>query len=159
MSMWYVGNKSLILFGSLIVFLLGFATCCATPQSRPEIPPVQSEQPSATDYFQIAFAQYTMELWQGSINSFYEALYTGDLNNSGRAVCYWHIAQAYLHLADADNAAEAFFFFSIVADDIIYPKNRMDFLGNSSNFIESFELYDKLDFAIDYINILWVSKQ
>lgn len=155
--MWYTRGVSSILTGGSIILM-----CCAASQVQHTStePPIKIEvvEPTAGDYLAIGFEQFENKLWSAAAESFKSAISTNGLNNAGRAAVYWHIAQCYLHLSDIDKTVEALFYFSVVADSILHPGTRGDFFKGQWEFAEQFSLYEKLDFALYYINMVWDSR-
>jgi len=152
--------------GLKLFLCIFFTTCCtATPVPKQVIEPppvvkrvVLDELPVA-ELMQIAFMQWERELWQEAATVFQIAINSGMLNDMGRVVCYWHIGQAFEKIGNIDQAAEAYFSFTMVAEDILFPTNwEHEPMPPNEEFIMGFGLREKLDYAAQYINLLWESR-
>lgn len=134
-------------------------TTCAYPQSHPKVviesdpKPItleteKFEEPTAGEYLDMAFKQYMAGLWRYAADSFTLALKTGELNDKGRALAYWHIGECYIKLQDRDKCAEAWFSFITIAQDLI-EYNAKD------EFVVGFQLERKIKLAGAFIKALW----
>jgi len=90
---------------------------------------------------------FILHQYQDAIQAFQEAIKSGGLNDKGRAVSYWHIGTSYRMLEEQDNAAEAFFYFIAVAQEI----TDIDDEG----FISAIDLGPKIEDANEFIETLW----
>lgn len=89
--------------------------------------------------------------------SFERAINTGSLNFAGKAVAYWHIAECFGGLGDTDEAAEAYTTFIFFAKSIIDMRSKKKFaVVDGKDFVEHFDLKNRLNAARAYINILLV---
>jgi hypothetical protein len=122
------------------------------------LPPISPEAP-AGELLEYAFTMFNIRNYSQASKVFGWALNTGNLNDAGRALCYWHIAQCCMKMGNKDGAAEAYFSFVTVADDIIKVRDVRRFaVDGAVDFVDSFQLIEKLDMARSYLNVLWLSK-
>ncbi len=131
---------------------------CTTPipvqQLTTPTPQTAFEEPVAIEYLEMGFAQYKEKYWLRAIKSFENAIYTEELNEAGLLVAYWTIASCYMQIGNTDKAASILYDFVLVAQDVLESKQQYS-APDGSDFSEYFELEDKLDYAVHYINIVW----
>jgi hypothetical protein len=156
-----------------IVLTILLLSCVSSQPEKPKLislvppPPIENPAPepktvikehSAGEYLEFAFMQYHNRLWASSINSFELAIGTGNLNDAGRALAYWHIGDCYLKLSREDEAAEAFFFFMVVGQSILEEERRYAVTADG-DFTTHFGLEKKIQDAIMFFQGLWVERQ
>lgn len=153
---------------AIMLFCLGCTspkTLIKTPQIAPitlaplPLPPVMEyplEELDVGELMEIGSIQWDKELWSKAANTFRLAIKTGRLNDMGLAVAWWYIGLGKQFDKHDDEAAEAFFFFTVTASDVLNPTDwEHNPIPKDEKFIEGFELLYKLDYASKYINMLW----
>lgn len=156
-----------------LIGILFLSICCTNPPQPDPLPATPPPVPAEATFelpqnidtlhpavlMKMAFAFYERGYWNKAVQVFRYAIGTGQLNDMGRAVAYWHIADACEKDANSDCAAEAYMFFSVVGEDLLHPTDwQHNPVEPNIEFIENFGLRIKLDYAIDYINVLWDSR-
>lgn len=157
----------------IIALLLVCVSCTATVPPQPQLislmPPsttvekevkVVHKPETASEFLELAFMQYHRALWKEAADTFTLAVGTGNLNDAGRALAYWHIAECYLNLRNEDEAAEAYLAFTLVAKDILDIREKRKYaVTDQGDFVQHFKLEKRMNDAVDYINDLWRSRQ
>lgn len=145
--------KWLAIIVSLIITTCAHGNPVAEPPPPiPQAPaPQVTEEPTAADYLEAGMDQFNRKMYRKAVQSFRYAIKSGMLNDMGRALAYWHIGFAYQQIGKEDNAAEAYFSFIIVGQDILEADRAKD-------FIQGFRLKLKMKLATAYINALWTSR-
>jgi tetratricopeptide (TPR) repeat protein len=146
-------------YALLLTLLAGCAASPSRPQPAPEpvkaaTTPVATPEPepkimSPGDYLKLAFGYHTAKAYERSIENFENAIATGRLNNVGRAISYWHIGEAHERMERYELAAEAFFSFTVVAQEILESGEHQD------GFVKEFDLSRRIDVAVNYIDAIW----
>jgi tetratricopeptide (TPR) repeat protein len=117
------------------------------------------EENFAGQHLESAIISFSLGYWDDAIESFWRAIKTGGLNDAGRALAYWHIAQCYNNLGNKDGVIEALFNFASVAQDIIDIQEVHKFnVTQDDDFITNFELVGKLLWARSIVNFEWSSR-
>lgn len=151
-------------FTTTILALLISVCCTTTPEVTPlpALTPLEvalqtpSEEMSPAALLEMAFGLLEFEAWEGAAKTFQEALDSGKLNDMGRTVTYWHIADCYEQLGKTEDAAGMYFYFTLVADDILNPINwEHKPVPRDEVFINRFGLQKKLNYAVHYFNTAW----
>ncbi|MFH1064752.1 MAG: hypothetical protein V1729_06725 [Candidatus Woesearchaeota archaeon] len=92
--------------------------------------------------------------------SFECAIATGNLNDAGSALAYWHIGVGYINSGKMDIACEAFSAFIMYSSDLLKEREDkgavVDPSGN--DFVTSFGLEEKLDQARATLSVEWAKK-
>lgn len=156
-----------------IVFTILLLSCVSSQPEKPQSvtlvppPPVSAEppkmaeeEPSAGDLLETAFLQYHTSLWRSAINSFDRAIATGNLNDAGRALAYWHIGDCALRINEEDMAAEAFFAFTVAGQAVLDVRDQRRFaVDQDGDFVEHFGLEKRMQDAVNFLNDLWKERQ
>ncbi|KKL90537.1 hypothetical protein LCGC14_1903690 [marine sediment metagenome] len=124
------------------------------PVTTPIIP---QKELGAGDYLKLGLMFYYKGQYQQAVDLFALSIDTGDLNNAGRALVYWHAAVCWNQMDNKDLAAEAYHSFVVTAQDIfsILEDNKHATIGGE-NFVTDFELEEKIVEASTYMHALWV---
>ncbi len=172
-----VGSKILhVTIGVVVGFL---ASACAPYQSlkgydeRPmtasmvplgavdEAPaqPVVEEDDSAGALLERGFLFFHQNQPDEAASAFRGAIATGNLNDAGRALAYWHIAESRRRLHDEDRAAEALASFAVVAQDVMDIRDQRRFaVDQDGDFVKNFRLVSRLAEARGYVNAIWARR-
>ncbi len=156
------------------------ATACAAPQTRtsrtrrPELASLQSSRPvvpqapdaedlprdaSAGVYLDNAFRAFRDSDFGRSAKLFRGALATGELNDAGRALAYWHIHLAERQQHRNDVSVEALSSFVIVANDILEDRIDHEYsIEGDGDFVERFQLEPRLAQARALISAAWAER-
>lgn len=155
--------------------ILSMTAACSTThpivtQKRPMVASMQPMAPapvaveeevddSVSAHLERAFRAFRHEEFKNSSESFVSAIATQNLNDSGRALAYWHLYLCGAHLGDEDAAAEALTSFIVVATDMLDEADRYSFERMSSHdFIERFDLPGRLARARATLAAMWVGR-
>ena len=128
------------------------------PKDHIIIPPVIEERVELPvgEWLERGFAMLSLKRFELAIHSFEKAIGTNSLNDAGRCLSYWSIADAWYNLNDIDNAAEAYFSFLQVAQDIIDERDvRKYAVDANGDFVEYFDLKTKMAVVKDFLNTIW----
>ena len=157
----------------LIVLISG----CAASKAPVSIKPHTSEEEVAVDvdideeqevivdgsaggHLGQAFKFFETEQWIFSISSFRAALMTGNLNDAGRAISYWHISLAFIELGEDDKSLESLASFIVIGQDILDAREALVryAITEDGDFVERFGLPNKLAIARAITNYEWASR-
>ncbi|MEO1481516.1 MAG: hypothetical protein AAFU77_05370 [Myxococcota bacterium] len=162
-------NKTLFLLATFV------ASACSTqaPVLTKKRPMVASMQPmapnpvvveeefddSASGYLERAFQSFRLGEYQDAAASFGAAISTNNLNDSGRALAYWHVYLCQAQLGHEDASAEALMSFSVVASDMLDPSDTYshEYLS-SRDFATRFNLAGRLARARATLSAMWVDR-
>lgn len=130
----------------------GAAVAIEAKEELPELP--------AGELLSMALTTYHAESYREAEGFFIRALRTGNLNDAGRALAYWHLGTAYNKLGDVDSECEAMSSFISVAEDVIGMRDERHFAVNEdgTDFVEGFELQRKLTQARTVLNSVWARR-
>ncbi|MEL6339145.1 MAG: hypothetical protein AAFQ65_04510 [Myxococcota bacterium] len=161
---------------TLIVLLFFTSAACSTSRSttltkrsmiasmKPMAPDtkrveIAEEDNSASAHLERAFYHFRLSHYRAAASSFQEAIKTNNLNDSGRALAYWHIYLCRAHLNDEDGGADALMSFSVVAEDMLNPDDRFGREYSASReFVERFDMDARLARARAILAALWVDR-
>lgn len=114
---------------------------------------ISKREPTHLD---LAISYTNTREWMNAIESFLNAISSGDLNNAGKALSYWNIAECWGKLGNEDQVIGALFNFTLVAQAVLEERDVIRYTVTSDgDFVEKFDLVGKLDFARAYINYTW----
>ncbi len=172
--------RSLLVSRSALAFAIGFSVSCATatqsPQNRGYLASLKTVQPAlqhtpseplkaggrASDYLALGLTFFNGNQKLEAIESFQRALETGDLNNQGRALAYWHLFLSYRDDSLSSHGAEALVSFVTVARLLMQQSldaiDGEDLLEHVRAFIERFDLRDRLMLAEVTLEALWAHR-
>lgn len=116
----------------------------------------------ASDYLALGLSFYNDDRRLDAIEAFSRALATGDLNNQGRALAYWHLFLSHREDALGTHGADALDSFVTVARLLVQQSAEAtdgeDLLEHVRAFIERFELRDRLLLAEVTLEALWAHR-
>ncbi len=123
--------------------------------------PVQVEEHdnSASAHLERAFHRLRIAEYDGAARSFEAAIGTNNLNDSGRALAYWHVYLCRAQTGEEDAAADALMSFTVVAEDMLDDSDELshEYLA-SRDFVERFNLEGRLARARATLAALWVDR-
>jgi hypothetical protein len=155
------------------ILLVGCLGCASSPvqsiilsEPAPRLPKITvttidpPKKLPAGKYLGSGLSLYVQKQYQQASGVFQSAIETGDLNDAGRALAYWHIAQCWSHLDDKDLAAEAYHSFAFVAQDILDMREQRRFAvaADGRDFVSHFKVEKKLAEARAYVNAVWATR-
>jgi len=155
---------------SLSVAYLGCTPAATSRDAEPLLPPITLEPPpvrsrtilieqSAGQYLEHGMLAFSLRKWKDAIEAFESAIGTGNLNDAGRALSYWHIAQSYIGLSDEDGIMEALSSFILVSQDILDMRERRRYaVTEEGDFVTHFGLVHKIAWARSSINFVWSTR-
>lgn len=147
-------------------------TACATVTSaaskQPVVVTAQSEQrgrqetlqgPSAAVLLKRAFTFFEQDENIMAIAMFRAAINTGNLNDAGRALAYWHIYVAYTAVNQPEDASEALLMFTVVAQDVLDVRDQMRYADDGhGDFVQRFDLRNRLARARASLSASWAKQ-
>lgn len=90
--------------------------------------------------------------------TFRAAVNTGNLNDAGRALAYWHIYVAEESIGDTDRGVDALASFVVVAQDVIEMREQMRYAeDDSGDFVDRFDLKRRLTRARAMMSVAWAA--
>ena len=129
------------------------------PEASKEKNTPEVKEHTAGELLEQGFMYFGIGRFAWSAESFGRAVGTGNLNDAGRALSYWHIAACQIELEDEDRVLDALFDFAMVSQDILDIREHRRFaVEEGADFVDSFELVSKLAWARAYINFTWASR-
>ncbi|MEM6532594.1 MAG: hypothetical protein AAF654_08215 [Myxococcota bacterium] len=156
------------------LFALSAAACSTqAPTLMKKRPMVASMQPmapnpvvveeefddSASGYLERAFHAFRLGQYADASEAFGAAISTNNLNDSGRALAYWHVYLCQAQLGMEDASAEALMSFSVVASDMLDPADTYshEYMA-SRDFATRFNLEGRLARARATLSAMWVDR-
>ena len=144
----------------LLAIRLAAVISCASSNSHPiqqkaELPVVYLQIPSppvpktTQELLQFGFFMYENRQIGQAARAFARAISSGELNDRGRTLVYYYLGVCYRIMGDTDQAAENFFFFSIVGQDV---------LEDDVGFSQSIDLVTKVEEARRFVSDLWTER-
>jgi len=128
----------------------------ATPAPRPA---QNIEDDSAGAMLEKGFLYFHQDQPRDAADAFATAISTGNLNDAGRALAYWHIAESERRLHNEDRTAEALASFALVAQDVIDVREQHRYaVDEEGDFVEHFKLRQRVDEARGYLNAIWAQR-
>jgi hypothetical protein len=117
------------------------------------------EDDSAGALLERGFMHFHQNRPEAAAVAFSGAIATGNLNDAGRALAYWHIAEARRRLDDEDLAAEALSSFAIAAQDVIDVRGERRFaVDTKGDFVDNFRLESRIAEARGYVQAIWARR-
>ena len=93
---------------------------------------------------------------QEAADMFRAAVATGNLNDAGRALAYWHIYVAEQSMAHVDIAADALEAFVVVSQDVLEIRGQLKYAeDDSGDFVDRFDLKRRLARARATLSADW----
>ena len=142
-------------------------TACATVASAGKLPVVVAAEPdrgaqeafqgpSAAVLLKRAFTFFEQDENIMAIAMFRAAINTGNLNDAGRALAYWHVYVAYTAVNQAEDASEALLMFTVVAQDVLDVRDQMRYADDGhGDFVQRFDLRNRLARARASLSASW----
>jgi hypothetical protein len=116
----------------------------------------------ASDYLAFGLTYFNGGQRLEAINAFSHAIATGDLNNQGRALAYWHLFLSHREESLDSHGAEALSSFVTIGRMLQQQASEgydgEDLLEHVKSFIERFELNDRILLAEVTLEALWAKK-
>jgi hypothetical protein len=111
---------------------------------------------SATEHLGRAFGLFRNSHHQAAARQFQAAIDSGELNDAGRSLAYWHIAAAHQATGAAAAAQDALESFIVVSVDLLTEHAR-DKAADASNddFIQRFDLVRRVARARAELSVAW----
>ena len=104
---------------------------------------VEERDESASAHLERAFHAFRIAEYENAALSFEAAIGTNNLNDSGRALAYWHVYLCRAQNGDEDAAADALMSFTVVAEDMLDDSDQFshEYLS-SRDFVERFTRHE-----------------
>jgi hypothetical protein len=142
-------------------YLASLKTIPPTLAPKAQVEPIKAGA-RASDYLALGLTHYNGSEKLQAIDAFHKALETGDLNNQGRALAYWHLFLSYRDEHLSSHGAEALESFITVSHLLLQQSDDgvdgEDLLEHVRTFIERFDLRDRLMLAEVTVEALWAHK-
>ena len=91
-------------------------------------------------------------------HAFRAAIGTGNLNDAGRALGYWHVYLAEQGAGHSDPASDALASFIVVAEDILHVRRALRYAEDGdSDFVDRFDLKRRLARARAVLSATWAT--
>jgi len=117
------------------------------------------ESPSVTAFMTQAFEEFNASRFKASVRAFNNALATGDLNDAGRIMAYWHLFVAYNKLSNMHRSMESLTSFVVVAEDAVRELMGVStLLEPTYDFLRQFGLERRLVRARAILSAAWAWK-
>jgi hypothetical protein len=145
-------------------FNRGYIASLRTMQPALVSPPLEPirEGGRASDYLALGLTFYNGNQKLEAVEAFNKALSTGDLNNQGRALAYWHLFLSYRDEGVSSHGADALASFVTVASLLMQQSaegvDGEDLLEHVRVFIDRFDLRDRLLLAEVTLEAIWAHK-
>jgi hypothetical protein len=137
------------------IIWLGFSTACLQAHVASKEVMVGSEETNETSagmLLERAFYFLQLGNYSACADAFKAAIQTGDLNDSGRALAYWHIYWAQSLSKEECDGLDALQSFTVVAEDVLSENLQSD------DFVEHFDLQKRLQRARAVLSAQWAKK-
>ena len=121
----------------------------STVQEEPSAP----AQLTAAALLERGFADFLAGKLAQASDDFSKATRTGELNDAGRVLAYWHVHIAERALGHEDLSAEALSSFIVVAEDLIRGQT-----ASQSDFVERFDVRGRLEQARALLAATWAQR-
>jgi hypothetical protein len=132
----------------------------AVPEPPQPPPPADEDESSAGTLLEKGFLFFHQDQPQLASDSFRAAISTGNLNDAGRALAYWHIAEAERRLHHEDDTADALASFVVVAQEVIDVRTSRRFaVDENGDFVDHFNLPLRIAEARAFMNAVWARRQ
>lgn len=145
-------------------FNRGYIASLRTMQPALVSPPLEPIRDGgrASDYLALGLTFYNGNQKLEAVEAFNKALSTGDLNNQGRALAYWHLFLSYRDDNVSTHGADALASFVTVASMLMQQSvdgvDGEDLLEHVRVFIDRFDLRDRLLLAEVTLEAIWAHK-
>lgn len=103
-----------------------------------------------------AFDYFKNDNNKAAAEAFKAAIATGNLNDAGRALAYWHIFVAEEALGDRNASSDALSSFVVVAQDVMDIREQLRYAeDDSGDFVDRFDLKRRLARARAMLSVAW----
>ncbi len=114
---------------------------------------------SAAGLLERAFVHFQDDEHQEAAAAFRAAIGTGNLNDAGRALAYWHIFLSDSLNDREDDGTDALASFVVVGQDVLDSRNTMRYAVTSTgDFVERFNLSNRLSKARAMLSVKWANR-
>ncbi len=114
---------------------------------------------SAAGLLERAFMHFQDDQHSEAAHTFRAAIGTGNLNDAGRALAYWHIFLSDSLNDREDDGADALASFVVVGQDVLDSRNTMRYaVTTSGDFVERFNLSNRLSKARAMLSVKWANR-
>jgi hypothetical protein len=122
--------------------------------------PTLAPNARASDYLALGLSLYQANEKSDAAHAFQLALQTGNLNNQGRALAYWHLFLAHRDGNLQGPGAEALDAFITVSNDLIEESHctGAEDCADVREFVDGFALTDRLLLAELVLDALWARR-
>lgn len=117
-----------------------------------------SDEAAAGFLLERAFYHFRHGDHRKAAHNFDGAVHTGQLNDAGRALAYWHIYLALRSHGDTDGSSDALASFVVVAEDILAMRDNVRYaIDDSGDFVERFDLVRRVARARGTLSATWAA--
>ena len=135
----------------------GVAT--VVPDSEPEVDISHYDRMSASTLLEVAFRLFGVHQDMASVAAFEAAIRTGNLNDAGKTLAYWHIFLAHRNRGRVDQGADALASFIVMAEDVLDERAGLRYaVDDSGDFVDRFELPKRLAHARAILYAIWAER-
>lgn len=114
---------------------------------------------TAVELLERGFALFNENKLHDAGTAFHSAVETGNLNDAGRTVAYWHIHLTELANGNSEASAEALASFLVVATDVLENRDEFSYPEESSDdFTYRFDVERRIARARATLSAIWAVK-
>ncbi len=133
----------------------------AAPSAEPTGVEVENdgEEVPAGVLLERAFVYFHHDRPQAAANAFRAAIATGNLNDAGRTLAYWHIFLCESRLRNEDVGTEALASFVVVAEDVLDARDSTRYaVTTTGDFVDRFDLASRVARARGLLSATWARR-
>lgn len=117
------------------------------------------DEPPAGALLKRAFEFFKNDKNSEAADAFRAAIATGNLNDAGRALAYWHIFVAEQSDGHTDRAAEALAGFEVIAQDVLDIREQLKYAeDDNGDFVDRFDVKRRLARARAILSANWAGR-
>jgi hypothetical protein len=128
----------------------------AVASAEPSVKPAADDSSTAGGLLKRAFEFFKNDQNRAAADTFKSAIATGNLNDAGRALAYWHIFVAEEAMGNRNASSDALSSFVVVAQDVMEIRERLRYAeDDSGDFVDRFDLKRRLARARALLSVAW----
>lgn len=128
------------------------------PPAPPSSPPAEEEN-TAARLLERGFNHFRHDEVKEAGEAFRAAVATGNLNDAGRALAYWHIYLAERSQGRVEAGADALASFIVVGEEVMAVRKTTRYAVDASgDFVDRFDLERRVSRARAILSAIWADK-